>query len=368
MSKELWKPLRIFSYPWHISHQYSLYTALPHSEIYLYEPPYRRWGYEARPLPANARFVGFYEPGKYDLAILHLDGECADEEKRKGDLYKEMDKLITDIPKIVINHGTPFLPEVFGKYFKHIRNEDDVLKLSTDMCKDNMKMIIGKNTMVVNSEQAAEDWGWGIPIIHGMAGNPEEEYWDLEKEVRVAFIVSPAGWGHYYNRPYLEEVKKQLKDNGVDHTHLRVDTTLRSFDEYREYIGKTLISIHPYRESPMPRSRTEHMLSGGCVVTTNNHDIGKYFKSVVFKTTTDGKLIKDEGGRLIPSKDPRKAEIVFCDVNRPDDAVQKVLWLLDNIDITIQIGQNAKKKAQKVFSYKRYRNDWYKLLKSIDVL
>jgi len=364
----MWKPLRIWNYPWHTSHQFSLMSSIPYSEWYLYEPPYRRWGYEARPLPANARFVGFYDKGKYDLAILHVDGECADPENRKGDMYRKANKLIQDIPKIVINHGTPYLPEVFGKYFKHLQDEKTVFNESVRMCKNKMKVLIGDNPMVVNSKKAAKDWGFGTPIIHGMYGNPEEEYWDLKKENNVVFIVSVSGWPYYYNRRVMEDIRTRLHDSGIKIRQMRVDITPRSFDEYRTELGKTLIGVFPFRESPMPRSRTELMLSGGCVVTTKTHDIGDMFNGLEFKKTHDGKFIKDETGQIIPNTKPDEAEVVWCDLDNAIDGAVKVQWLYANPDIAMKIGQNGKKKAQELFSYERYRNDWYNLLKKENVL
>lgn len=344
-------------------------TTIPYSQWYLYEPPYRRWGYEARPLPPNAQFVPFYEEGKYDVAILHVDGECADPQGSKGTLYRKMNEIITDIPKIVINHGTPYLPEVFYKYFRHINDEEVQFEQSVKYAKDNMKAMIGNNKMIVNSKKAANDWGFGQTIYHGIYGNPEEEYLDIQpKEVRVVVAMSPAGWGYYYNRQYTEAVRNELKEQGVEFTQLRVDKKCRDFDEYRDYIGRSLISFFPMRESPMPRSRTEHMLSGGCVVTTPCHDAGELFESLRFKTDSNGRLIRDEHGQIIPASDVKKAEVILTDPNRVEDAVAKIIWLLDHPNIAYFIGQNGKKKAQEIYSMERYRHDWYQVFKEVGVL
>lgn len=343
-------------------------TALPYSEFSLYEPPYRRWGYEARPLPPNARFVPFYEPGKYDLAILHVDGECADPQGHKGDIYKKLDALITDIPKIVINHGTPWIPEKFMRYVKRIEDPRKQIEMAAEICRSEMRKLIGDNTMVVNSAQAARDWGWGNPIIHGMAGNPQEQYFDLPKEMQVTFNISPAGWGYYYNREVMNDIITNLNDQGIPADHLRVDVKPRNFDEYRDYIGKILIAVFPTRESPMPRARTEHMLSGSCIVSTKNHDIGDYFQGLEFRKTENGDFIRDEQGEIIPETDPLEAQIVWCDVDRSKDATEKIIWLFNHPDIAKKIGQNGKARAQIVFDWKRYRHDWYELLKSINVL
>ena len=64
----------------------------------------------------NVNWVDHYEPGKYDFALIHLDQQCMDEplwQRGKGSLFRELNEVITDIPKIVINHGTPYYPEKF---------------------------------------------------------------------------------------------------------------------------------------------------------------------------------------------------------------------------------------------------------------
>lgn len=371
--REQWRPLRIFGISWHVPHSYSLITSLPHTQFDYYLPPYRAWAHEARPQPSNLNFTPWYQAGKYDLAILHVDGECAMLEARggntkpKGHLYRKLNELIQDVPKIVINHGTPYVPEVFEKYFKHITDEERKTQLAKDMCIRNMKELIGENTMVVNSKQAAKDWGWGTPIVHGMAGNPQEEYFDLDKEPVVMFMVSPAGWGTYYNRRVMNDTQSILEDYGIKTSHLRVNVKFRSFDEYREYIGKALISVHVARHSPMPRSRTEHLLSGGCVVTGKNHDIGELFTGLEFRQTQDGELIKDEAGNLMPLN-VDEAELVWCDIDKAKDVAHKVIWLYENPDIAKAIGQRGKQKAQQVFGVDRYRNDWYRLLKENNIL
>lgn len=343
-------------------------TTLPQTEFYLYEPNRRRWAEEARPVPANMRFVPFYEEGKYDLAILHVDGECADPEGSKGDIYKKLNSLIQDIPKIVINHGTPWIPERFDRYVKKVDDPKKRLQLGKEICVQEMKKLIGDNPMITNSKQAATDWGWGTPIIHGMYGNPQETYLDLPKEMIVMFNVSPGGWDYYYNRQCMASIISELDDNGIRAEHTRVNVSFSNYDQYREYIGRVLISVFPMRQSPMPRARTEHMLSGGCVVTANNHDIGDYFTGLDFQKTPDGKLIRDEKGDIIPLTNPEEAEVVFADEDSYLDFTYKILWLYEHPEIAMKIGQNAKKKAQEVFNWNRYRIDWYKMLQSVGVL
>ncbi len=103
--------IRVFGHPWHLSHQYELFK-IPFFEwswLIQYKRPYN--GFSRGDFVKN--WVTAYEPGKYDLAILHIDQQCVEPEiweRGKGKLYRELNAGITDIPKIVIMHGTNYNP------------------------------------------------------------------------------------------------------------------------------------------------------------------------------------------------------------------------------------------------------------------
>ena len=111
------KQIRCFGHPWHISHQFEL-SKIPFMDwrwLIQYKRPY---GTKTRGDFMAGRWVHEYEPGKYDVAVLHLDQQCIEPElwdRGKGTLYRELNQVITDIPKIVIMHGTPYYPEKFSK-------------------------------------------------------------------------------------------------------------------------------------------------------------------------------------------------------------------------------------------------------------
>jgi hypothetical protein len=71
------------------------------------------------------KWATHYEPGKYDLAILHVDQQHVDPLIGKGQLYRALDKIIQDIPKLVINHGTPMWDERYTEDI--VINGGDVL-------------------------------------------------------------------------------------------------------------------------------------------------------------------------------------------------------------------------------------------------
>ena len=103
------KKFKVIGVPWHTGHQYEL-AKLPFIGQYdLLLNPWRYWGFESRPKPDNINYVTSYKPGEYDFAILHIDQQSIydpdnDDRISKGRLYQEVNELITDIPKIVINH------------------------------------------------------------------------------------------------------------------------------------------------------------------------------------------------------------------------------------------------------------------------
>lgn len=313
--------LKIFSYGWHTAHQYEL-CKLPDTQFHYIKNRIRpEWTTQCRPYPKNLDIVDHYEPGKYDLAIMHIDQQCLFGHP-KGIPYKECDKLVQDIPKIVINHGTP-----------HYQDYEP------EMIARRMKEAIGENIMVVNSHEARREWGFGKVIHHGL----EAKEWidNPEKEARIITTLSPGnaqgdhsqdGWAEYYNRVFFDRIKEQ-----VPIIHIGQDVKFDNFREYREYIGKSLIYFNPTRHSPMPRARTEAMLSGACVVSTPYHDEETFIENGV-----NGFIVKSE-----------------------KEAVKILKWLLKNPDKAKEIGQRGKETALRIFSKKKFQEEWLALIKQV---
>jgi len=317
------RPIRIFNTPWHIAHQYELYK-IPNTEWYHCVNSVRRWG-KYRPRPENVHNVPFYEPGKYDLAVLHVDQQCVDPTLGKSRLYRELNEAITDIPKIVINHGTPFWPEVY----------------TAEYLKMKMKVLLGDNHVIVNSHRAKEMWGeMGRSvdtIIHGL---DPDEWLDLPKEPRVVTSLSPAGLDRYYNRNLLHAVKEKLKERGINHCWITVDKICDDFDDYRNFIGRSLLYFNPTLESPMPRSRTEAMLSGACVITLANHGAEDFIQNGV-------------NGFTVP--------------NNPMAVVELVTGILEGglYKQAIEIGQRGKATARELFGKDRFQAEWSALIERV---
>lgn len=331
--------LKVFGVLNHLGNQYDLLKITKKYPVKFYwlENNVRKWSeYSHRPEPTTwlnkdeFEWVQYYEPGKYDLAMLHVDQQHVNPNIGKGFLYKQMNEVIKDIPKIVINHGTPMYAEMY--------DEDMVINGGTIQTNNGpehlkgMKELIGDNFMIVNSYEAAERWGWGYPLIHGMT---KEEWWDLPKEPRITMSLSPGGLDKYYNRQLITSIKSYVKERtGYEVYHVGVNFKPTNWDEYRKFMGTSLIQIYPFLDSPMPRSRTEAMLSGCCILTSPYHGAKDFIEH-------------GKDGFIMPDNPQSYAETIYSLIN-------------DHFKETIEIGQRAKKKAEKLFNIDRYHDDlWY---------
>lgn len=336
--------IKIFNHAWHISHQYSLHK-IPGTKWTWLEQCRRPYSSGIRGdylKKFGTKKVPFYEKGEYDLVVLHLDQQCMTLglwECGKGSLYRELNEVIKDVPKIVIMHGTPYYPEEFScditkKNYEKKGYTSDQIGMSSKLI-DNCKKIIGDNVMITNSKMAAKQWGQGIPIWHGLNA---KDWWDLPKEPRVVTMISAGGLDKYYDRMLLSAVREKLMEEDIYHCHITVDTSFGNWDEYRNFLGRSLIYFNPTRQSPMPRARTEALLSGCCVVSTANQDAETFLKHGY-----NAIIIKRE----------------------PDYIVRVIKSLIKNYSTTIEIGQRGKETARKLFSEERYNKQWRRLMEAV---
>lgn len=337
------KRINIFGCVNHVGNQYEMLKLAKRGDVKFHylENNVRRWSkYSSRPEPTTwltpdeFEWVTHYEPGKYDVAILHVDQQHTDPLIGKGQLYRQLNEVIQDIPKIVINHGTPMWDDFYTEDL--VINGGEVHTHKGLRKLHGMKDMIGDNFMVVNSYEAVERWGWGYPLIHGM---DKDEWFDLPKEPRVVLSLSPGGLDKYYNRELITAIKGAVKERtGLDIQHINVNIKFEedNWNQYREYIGSSLINISPYRDSPMPRSRTEAMLSGAVVLTSKYHGAEDFIEHGV-----DGFIVPDN----------------------PLSYASAIDGLLNgNYRKAIEIGQRAKIKAQRIFSLERYLDDLYNII------
>lgn len=336
--------LRVFAIPWHVGNQHEqlkVTKKYPVKFSYL-RNNVRKWSrYTHRPDPSTYlspdqfEWVDYYEPGKYDLALLNVDQQCVNPDIGKGQLYRQLNEVITDIPKIVMNHGTPMYDEYTTEDM--VINGGLVQTRRGERRLEGMKQMVGDNFMIVNSYKAVERWGFGYPLIHGM---DENEWLDLPKEPRVVCSLSPGGLDKYYNRQLLSAIKYEVKEKtGIDVLHTNVNLHVEDWQDYKELLGGSLIAIYPFLDSPMPRSRTESMLSGACVLTSKHHNADEFITTGV-------------NGFIMPDNPLSYAETIHNLLN----------YCYKDC---IKIGQEGKKTALKYFKMDDYLDDFYYILSEV---
>lgn len=331
------KKIKIFDYCWHIPHQWDMINALKDDcEFYYCLNVKRSWDTSQRSVPDNLNFVTYYKPGIYDVAILHLDQQIISEDHQKRLIYDQFNSIITDIPKIVINHGTPVFPERFRELGYKLSDGDAQIK-----CIEIIRHLVGDNTMVVNSYDSAsqKEWGFGHPIIHGISPS----IWlDLPKEPLVFTALSPYGFNTYYNRQCIVDTSDELYDKYgyiLHYAKVNVDAG-NTPEEYKEYLGKSLLYLDTSFRTPMNRARSEAFLSGCCVIQVEGaHDLDRWAKP-------------GENIVIVPN-DPKEIASVLID------------YLENRYDEAIAIGKKGKEMAIKEFSPDRYRTDWLNLLEKV---
>jgi Glycosyl transferases group 1 len=298
--------LRILKYPWHTPHDYEL-AKLPHDFFYL-SGTHRRWATQQRPIPPNISWVPSHIDADTDVMILHLD-QWAVQEPAKRFLFLRYRDAYTG-PKIVINHGCNMV----------------------DGCSsETVRELVDGCTMVSNSPTAHRLWD--VPgsrwIRHGMS--PDE--WPSTDYARnEVLVVQHYGRTHpaFRNVEGVKEIEKQIKVRWVGR-----DVKFDSFDRYRHFLQSSSIFLQPSYASPNPRSRTEAMLTGLAVVTTNSHGEDEYIENGVNGFAT----------------------------NDPGELVEYLRYLLSHPEQTRKIGQAGRETAQRVFHIDRFVDQWNDLLR-----
>jgi len=321
-----------------VAHQHDLAKMSFIDQYDLLINPYRGWGTSHRPFPEKCNWVTHYEKGKYDFAILHVDQQSIYNPEQgdrihKGRLYLDIREAIgDDIPIITINHMTPFHDKYESPYVV-----------------DFIKKMTKGTTMVCNSFTAQKQWGWGHVITHGMDKN---DWLDLPKEPRCVTVLSPAGMEKAYRRIFLTTVARLLKAKGVPFTWVGVDRKFQSFEEYKNFLGRSLVFFMPTWQSPRPRARTEAMLSGCCIVSTPYQDADIFIKHGENGFLTSKSVISD----------PRV-------MDNPEATANLIKRLvIDKPDLALKIGQKGQATAYELFSPEKFEAQWVELLKSINIM
>lgn len=300
--------LSIAKIPWHAGHDYEL-SKLPHTFYYL-ASTYRRWAREHRPVPSSIRWVADFNSVETDVAILHVD-QWTYQEPAKRFLFERLKRSYAG-PKIVINHGCNML----------------------DGCSSSqMKEMLEGCHVVCNSQTALELWD--LPdsrfIRHGFS--PEE--WpqtDYSSARMLAVLAANTRHPLCLNAEGLAKARERVS---ID--VLGDDIRCRSFDEYRAVLGTSSVFFNPSFASANPRSRTEAMLCGLVVVTTNSHGEDEYIENGV-----NG----------------------FCS-NDLEELIDFLRFLQDNPRSCKEIGMRGRATAQKFFTIESFCKQWNDLLREV---
>jgi hypothetical protein len=300
--------LRLLKYPWHTPHDYEL-AKLPHDFVYL-SGTHRRWATHQRPIPQNLTWAPTHLDTETDAMILHLDQWALQEPAKRFLFLRYRDAYAG--PKIVINHGCNMVDGC----------SSEAVRSLVDGC-----------TMVSNSPTAHQLWD--VPgsrwIRHGMtpAEWPSTDY--ARNEV---LIVQYHGRTHsaFRNTAGVAEIEKKVKVRWVGR-----DVRFQSFDQYRHYLQGSSIFLQPSYASPNPRARTEAMLTGLAIVTTNSHGEDEYIVNGV-----NGFATNDQG-----------------------EMVEFLQYLLKNPSRARKIGEAGRTTAQQVFHIDRFVEQWQALLADV---
>jgi hypothetical protein len=310
-------------------------------------------------------YVTTIEKGKYDFALLHVDQQSIYnpvEHQRisKGRLFMELKEQIQevdpDLPIVVINHMTPF----------HDTYE------TTEVVQRIKKMTEGC-IMICNSYMARQQWGWGEVITHGL--NPDDWGYDVphflqtgerivpSKEPRCVIVLSPKGMENAYRRTFLTETLRYLEEMKVPYTWVGITKKFNTWDDYRDFMARSLVHFFPAWQSPRPRSRTEGMLSSQCIVTTPYQDASTFIKTGRMKIENGVTRLEydaDSNGFLTsfePYPDPSI-------LDNPEYAANLIRHLvLERPDIALDFGKRARKFAEKEFNHHVYEKQWEDFLK-----
>lgn len=303
--------MKIFTHVFHENHLVDLMTALKDHQFYILNTFYKQMH---QPLPDNAQMVSHVID--CDVYIFNMDHQIFGD-TNKARMVRELSETVPkDKRRIWIVNSIP------------VNNGID------EELKQKMLDFIGDDEMVVNSHESAKIYGKGTPIHHGIEG-----YKPQHKEPRVITYVSPLSEAYeYYNHDFLQEVRDILKTKyGINHIWLSVDTNFKDKNDYKDYLERSLVYFHPCIHSPMPRTRTEAMLAGCCIVTTPHHDADTF--------------ISDGNSGFIVDQDPEAVALLISKL------------LTDQYKLAKTIGENGRKVAQTRFNYNNYRKKWEKTLR-----
>ena len=303
---------KVVKYPWHIGHDYEL-LKLPF-EWSMINDTSRSWAAKQRPLPDHVRLIASQEANDHDLMILHVDQWILGEMEKRSLFEYWRDRFPG--PKIAICHGCNMI----------------------DGCtSEELRELVGDMMVVTNTPTA--DKLWAFPksrfILHGFSPDewPQTTYSDQKVTVIQAFH------GQRHEAVRNNAAVEQAEAAGIELAWVGRDPDLKfeGFDAYRGFLSKSSIFFNPSHASANPRTRTEAMLCGLAIVTTNSHGEDDY-------------IVNGENG--------------FCS-NDIDELIEAMTRLQADPQLTRKIGQAGRDTARKAFHIDRFQHEWIEMVNEV---
>jgi glycosyltransferase involved in cell wall biosynthesis len=345
------KRLRILTHRWHCGHQYELWK-LPHDFTLAcgLTRMCDRWDYRVRPLPENAHFEDLesLDLAAFDACILHFDENSLSPENSRGVLAEDWGALFqhlrknAKVPLVAVCHGTP---QYFGHYDAGRR---DLEVRIDDGERRRLVELLGDVLVVVNSHQAASEWGFkrSKVIWHGF---DPSEYPPAARRRKILTIsekikARPHTLGYFLYEEVTRDLLCDILSSDMPNA-VRVAEPSRYarslgeygaqwFQSYVALIREYSIFFNPTLRSCMPRSRAEAMLCGLATVNAKNHDVERFLENGV-----DGFFASE-----------------------PRELNEQLKFLLADEGRARAIGDAGRRKAMRVFHIDRYLDEWRRVL------
>lgn len=346
--------LRVLTHRWHVPHQYELYksghdfTLLTGTGTGLCD----HWEWEKRPMPGNCRMLPYdkVDTRDFDVAILHFDENVLHPELCHGLVPMDWGSTFAwfldnvDLPKIAICHGTP---QFAGQYDNDYALPDlgKVLESNRAELVDRLRDVF----VVCNSHQAKHEWGFekSQTIWHGLAPS-EFNPGTHELDVLVMQYQAMKNRPHYNGLRIYEAISRLVGERIAIECMRTPDPEMEfsagaerwaraKYQNYVHQIGRYPVYLNTSARSPMPRSRTEAMLTGAVSVSLRNHDVDMFIKNGVNGFYGDS----------------------------AEELAEQLNWLKSNEAGRKQMGRASLRTAREIFNQDRYLSDWSELLARI---
>ena len=247
------------------------------------------------------------------------------------------------MPTVAICHGTP---QFVGQFDPNYTEED--LGVIDDDVRKEFVNLLQDVTVVCNSNQAAQEWGFlkSRVIWHGFS--PHDFPPGLHDRKLLAMAERAIQNRVHYNGYFIfKEVQSQLQGL-VEFAHLDTpdpqglisgnnEWARAKFHNYTRELGRYSIYFNPTVRSPMPRTRGEAMMTGAVTVSLKNHDVDEFIDN----------------------------EVNGFYASEPAELAEQIKFLIKNPSKLEKMGKASRLTALNIFNQDRYLADWFNLISGI---